>query len=89
MDKPWFRPKRFGYGAGLPLNWKGWLLTGAYVGLMLMLSLGARAVIPRYLPDANPRIVLMLAVAAITIPFALVVRAKTQGGWSWHWGKKD
>ena len=23
-DKPWFAPKRFGYGAGLPIAWQGW-----------------------------------------------------------------
>ena len=23
-SKPWFAPKRFGYGAGLPISWEGW-----------------------------------------------------------------
>ena len=36
--------------------------------------LPARRLLPHYLPDANPRIVLMLAVAAISVPFALIVK---------------
>jgi hypothetical protein len=24
MGKPWFRVKRYGFGAGLPCSWEGW-----------------------------------------------------------------
>jgi hypothetical protein len=87
MDQPWFRPKRFGYGAGLPLNWKGWLLTVAYVGSLIGLALGARGWLPRYAPELNPRVALMVAVAVISIPFLLVMKAKTEGGWQWRSGR--
>ena len=87
MDPPWFRPKRFGYGVGSPVHWKGWLLTVAYVGSLMALALGARVVLPRYAPDLNPRVALMVAVAAISIPFILVIKAKTEGGWHWRWGR--
>ena len=26
----WFAPKRFGYGAGLPIAWQGWVVMAAY-----------------------------------------------------------
>ena len=26
----WFAPKRYGYGAGLPLTWQGWVLCLVY-----------------------------------------------------------
>ena len=35
MSDPWFRPKERGLGAGIPLNWKGWALFGAYVAAIL------------------------------------------------------
>ena len=28
----WFAPKRYGFGAGLPVAWQGWALLAAYVG---------------------------------------------------------
>lgn len=28
--KPWFGPRRFGYGV-TPLTWEGWLATGVYI----------------------------------------------------------
>jgi hypothetical protein len=87
MDQPWFRPKRHGYGAGLPVHWKGWVLTAAYVASLIALAVGARAVLPRYAPGLNPRVALMLAVAVVSIPFILVMKAKTEGGWKWRWGK--
>jgi hypothetical protein len=30
----WFAPKRYGYGAGLPITWQGWAVTLAYVGVI-------------------------------------------------------
>jgi hypothetical protein len=27
----WFAPKRYGYGAGLPISWQGWALTIAFL----------------------------------------------------------
>ena len=30
-DGAWFAPKRFGYGAGLPIAWQGWALLAGYI----------------------------------------------------------
>ena len=32
---PWFRAKRFGYGAGLPFKWQGWVVLLLYVLAMV------------------------------------------------------
>ena len=43
--KPWFRPKRFGYGSGLPITWQGWVLMLSYAAAIVGLALlaeGAR-----------------------------------------------
>lgn len=35
----WFAPKRYGYGAGLPISWHGWALTIGFLALVIGLSL--------------------------------------------------
>lgn len=75
----WFAPKRFGYGAGLPIKWQGWALSAAYVAIVIGAAAGL---------DDHP-----LAIAAIVIPatiaFLLVCNRTTRGGWRWRWGKDD
>ena len=34
-DGAWFAPKRFGYGAGLPIAWQGWAVLVAYLAVLL------------------------------------------------------
>lgn len=29
----WFAPKRYGYGAGLPIAWQGWALTIGFIAI--------------------------------------------------------
>jgi hypothetical protein len=35
--RPWFRPRRFGWGLA-PASWEGWALTGAYVLAVFVLA---------------------------------------------------
>jgi hypothetical protein len=37
MAGPWFRPKRFGLGL-TPSSWQGWLVTGTYVAVLILLG---------------------------------------------------
>jgi hypothetical protein len=30
-DGDWFHPKKYGYGAGLPMRWQAWVLLAAYI----------------------------------------------------------
>jgi hypothetical protein len=72
----WFAPKRYGYGAGLPIAWQGWLVLGVYIAVI--------AIAARFLP-ARPIEILAIVVPATTI--LLVITAKTtRGGWRWRWG---
>lgn len=74
----WFKQKIYGYGAGPPVTWQGWvLLLGflAMVGLMLVVFHGR----PGWAS---------VAVFILTIPFLFICRAKTEGGWRWRWGSK-
>ena len=75
----WFAPKRYGYGAGPPIAWQGWLVVGAYVAVI-----GAAAYFLR------SRSIEIVAVIVPTTTLLLVIAAKTtRGGWRWRWGKDD
>ena len=77
MDKgPWFRAKRYGYGAGLPFKWQGWALMLAHMALVigLAVALGDR-----------PMVALPLILLAGIVPLPIYA-ARTEGGWKWRWG---
>ena len=77
--KPWFRPKTYGYGSGLPIAWQGWLLFTAHIALILGLSL---------LLGDHPLVLTVAVVAAALLPLPIYA-AKTEGGWRWRSGKKE
>lgn len=74
-DGAWFAPKMFGYGAGLPVTWQGWLVTLIYIGIV---GGAAMTLEDRPLP-------LMSIVVTVTILFVVVAAKKTRGGWHWRW----
>jgi hypothetical protein len=77
-DKPWFAPKRFGYGAGLPIAWQGWAVLAAHVATIVGVS-------QAMLPNTMASIGLTLLVALLPLP---LYAAKTRGGWKWRNGSE-
>ena len=75
---PWFRAKRFGYGAGLPFKWQGWVVLGLYVLAMTGLGLLADN------EQAIPTIVTVALMLIVTGIFLVIVRNHTEGGWKWR-----
>lgn len=73
--QPWFRAKRFGYGAGLPIAWQGWVVLALY----LAICIGA----PRALSGAPAA----GAILAATVWLVWVAKARTRGGWRWRSGR--
>ena len=86
-DGAWFRPKSFGYGAGLPLRWQGWALLLGHIVIIVGFSWWAAQ--HRMLDSDWPQ---QLAYVAGIIIIALVpmplYAAKTRGGWKWRSGKQ-
>ena len=82
MSKPWFSPKRYGYGAGLPCSWEGWALL---VGLLVALPL-SRILINALAPASSAPVIWFALVTVLLIGFAAIARAKTDGGWRWRNG---
>ena len=75
----WFAPKRYGYGAGLPISWQGWALTLGFVAMAILLSV----------KFAERPLELFAALAPFVIAFTVICARTTRGGWRWRWGEKD
>jgi hypothetical protein len=75
----WFAPKRYGYGAGLPISWQGWAVLAGFLGTCLAVSL-----LFKNRPLITAAIVIPLAAA-----FLVIVAKTTRGGWRWRWGEED
>lgn len=46
MQRPWFGPKRHGWGY-TPVSWPGWLVTAAYAACVFVLAVTLAAAQPR------------------------------------------
>lgn len=77
--RAWFAPKRYGYGAGLPLCWQGWAMLATHISSLLI---GARLLVQH-----NGMLVAWVALVAV-LPMPLHA-ARTRGGWKWRWGTGD
>lgn len=80
MSKDWFAPKRYGYGAGLPIAWQGWAVLLGYVAAMTAAG-----------PLLLPRRWLIWALFVLTCSAGLVAicAKRTRGGWRWRNGEAD
>ena len=78
-DRAWFKPKRFGYGSGLPIVWQGWVMLIAHTALIL----GGFWLLHR---DPITAMSWVAIIALLPLP---VYAHKTEGGWNWRGpGKK-
>lgn len=85
MKKPWFKPKMFGVGAGLPCSWEGWLLLAAFAGTVF-----AGVWLGRQIDSTPARfIVPLVGLALASAVFIPIIIARTEGGWRWRWGGHD
>lgn len=75
----WFAPKRYGYGAGLPISWQGWTLTLGFVVLTVGLAIWLRG---------RP-LQLFAAIVPLSVAFVVISARSTRGGWRWRWGEED
>ena len=76
-DNPWFRVKRHGYGADLPLTWQGWLLLGGFIAGSILAGL--------FLPVTA--FILFMAVATPAV--VLIARKKSNDEWRWRDGSEQ
>lgn len=72
----WFAPKRFGFGAGVPIAWQGWMVVAVYAAIVVAAV--------HWLAD-TPIALLGVIVPASAI-LTLITARTTRGGWHWRWG---
>ena len=75
----WFAPKRYGYGAGMPISWQGWALTVGFIGMAIVLCLSLK----------GQPVKLIAALAPFVIAFIVIAARTTRGGLRWRWGDDD
>ena len=75
----WFAAKRYGYGAGLPIRWQGWLVSGIFLAVVFGAAL---------LLQNKPLLILSVVLPAAAIMMVITART-TKGGWRWRWGDSD
>ncbi len=73
--RPWFAPKRFGFGA-TPVTWEGWCATLGFAALMILDATAVRGPV---------RWVLF---AVLTVAFVILAFMKSSAGWRWRWGDR-
>jgi len=78
-EAEWFAPKRYGYGAGLPISWQGWALTLGFVAITILIALNF----------ARRPLQLVAILVPITLLFIVICARTTRGGWRWRWGDED
>lgn len=79
-DDAWFAAKRYGYGAGLPIAWQGWAVTGAYIAA---LAATKWLLLPKHF------VAWVIIFITLTIALIVVAAQHTRGGWRWRSGKRD
>lgn len=78
-DPEWFAPKRYGYGAGMPISWQGWAVTLVYVAIAGLIAARFRENFLQFLALVIP----------VTTTFIVIAARTTRGGWRWRWGDED
>ena len=88
MTEYWFKPKSYRYGA-TPANWKGWVATLAFLGLVFAVPflIAASQQSSGSAPSGWAIGVWMSTVPVLVAGFVWLARAKTDGQWGWRWGK--
>ena len=80
LNKYWFKPKRYGYGAE-PITWEGWILVAAFIGYLLYIS-------TFLVDDESSKQYLWYVFGGIVVIW-YVSKIKTEEDWKWNWGKRD
>jgi hypothetical protein len=75
----WFAPKRYGYGAGLPISWQGWVVLLAYLAIVCVVAAKLRD---------KPLVTIAIVIPLTTVLLVITART-TRGGWRWRWGEDD
>ncbi|MFE0018253.1 hypothetical protein ACFWXH_25650 [Mesorhizobium sp. NPDC059054] len=83
MSKPWFPVKKYGYGAGLPYRWRGWMIIIGYVAAITFVAVRWSS----YSEEHPWRY--FAAVAMLTAIAVFISWPKSEQPWRWRNGGND
>ena len=83
MTRYWFKPKTYGYGA-TPSTWEGWAVSAAHAAVVL----GCVFLMVWYQENYSLLAASLTVMLLSTVGLVWLCRRKTDGEWSWRWGKK-
>ena len=81
--KAWFAPKRYGYGAGLPISWEGWALTIVMVILTIFFATKYRE-----LNASLGTMTYWVLLIALFLGYGALAKSRTRGGWRLRKGEE-
>ena len=73
--KPLFAVKRFGYGAGLPIAWEGWLLLLIFVAAVILSG------------PLLPPLAVAVTIIPMTAAFLYMTYVRSDGAWGFRDGE--
>ena len=75
LNRYWFKPKKFGYGASA-CSWEGWFILFLYIVFIFYITFVKIIEIELYL----------IFLVSSSFMLILVSYFTTQGRWKWRWG---
>lgn len=81
MGKAWFRVKTYGYGAGLPCRWQGWVVIAFYAVAVICIALSGT-------DEDHPWLYLAI-IACLTAIVVFLAWAKSDKAWRWRHGDEE
>ncbi len=77
----WFRARRYGWGAGMPVKAQGWAVMAAYVATIAGIGWLSKS------PYGTARAGAFALFLIVTGMFVRILHSRTEGGLKWRWGK--
>ncbi len=84
----WFKVKKYGWGWGLPLNFKGWLSFLLFVAIWLIALLTLLVPVGTEQPSSGA-ISLFVAIIVVDVAALVYISFKYGEPPRWKWGGKD
>lgn len=82
----WFNRKLYGWG-WVPVRWQGWVVTLAYISLILVIVLSREKYIPGNPDSGSNTLVFALPIILLTAIFLFIAYRKREKP-RWQWGRK-
>jgi hypothetical protein len=82
----WFKPKRYGWGWGLPATWQGWVSFGIFITVWLI---ALAMLVPTDSGDLKAKnIIIFITIMLLDVAGLVYISFKHGESPKWRWGNK-